>query len=327
MSGSPECQAAEWAGRLDRGVTPEERRELASWLASDPRNAAELAALGAASEALTRIACDPDVEALADSTLRAVYRGRAQRTWLAVAGCAAAVVAAVFVVRSVREPAAPAAAPAPPAGHYVVLPPTARIANLPDGSVAELNGDARIEVRYSASERRVELLAGEAFFTVAKDAAKPFVVATATGSVRAVGTAFNVRLLSNGAEVIVTEGRVNLERGGAAPDTALSAGNAGHWSAAAPTTVAAMSQFEMDDALGWRTRRLEFNSATVPEAVAAMNYFNAKKITLDANVTSEPISGIVRADSLDGLIRLLAHQSLIETQATADGQLHIRAKK
>src|SRR5690349_20668988 len=51
-----------------------------------------------------------------------------------------------------------------------------------------------LEVDFSAKSRAVRLIAGEALFQVAKDAARPFVVAAGDARVRAIGTAFNVRL-------------------------------------------------------------------------------------------------------------------------------------
>ena len=55
---------------------------------------------------------------------------------------------------------------------------------------------------------------GEAYFTVAKNPGRPFVVAAGGVGVRAVGTAFNVRLDSDAVEVLVTEGRVQVSRSG-----------------------------------------------------------------------------------------------------------------
>src|SRR5581483_9214616 len=79
---------------------------------------------------------------------------------------------------------------------------------LADGSVVELNGNTQVQVAYSPAERRVRLVQGEAHFTVAKNKRRPFWVEAQGVSVRAVGTAFNVRLDPQRVDVLVTEGRV-----------------------------------------------------------------------------------------------------------------------
>ena len=83
---------------------------------------------------------------------------------------------------------------------------------LDDGSVAELNRGAEIEVNYTVAERRVVLRRGEALFTVAKNPARPFVVRAGGVDVRAVGTAFNVKLAGPNLEVLVTEGTVHVSQ-------------------------------------------------------------------------------------------------------------------
>ncbi|MGY8696772.1 MAG: FecR domain-containing protein, partial [Verrucomicrobiia bacterium] len=70
------------------------------------------------------------------------------------------------------------------------------------------NRGAQVFVRFTDEKRLVDLLAGEAHFTVSKDASRPFIVRARGTVVQAVGTAFNVLLNSDRVEVLVTEGRV-----------------------------------------------------------------------------------------------------------------------
>jgi transmembrane sensor len=89
---------------------------------------------------------------------------------------------------------------------------------LPDHSVVELNTQSEIRVGFSAAERRVELIRGEAFFDVAKDPSRPFIVVTDLATARAIGTRFSVYRSQTGTIVTVAEGRV-LVRDKQAPDT------------------------------------------------------------------------------------------------------------
>ena len=80
-----------------------------------------------------------------------------------------------------------------------------------DGSVVDLNTNSEIQVRLSGTKREVRLLRGEGRFQVAHDSARPFTVSAAGAAVRAVGTAFSVRLReSSQVDVLVSEGKVAI---------------------------------------------------------------------------------------------------------------------
>jgi transmembrane sensor len=79
---------------------------------------------------------------------------------------------------------------------------------LADGSTVDLNARSRLRVEFSGTERRVELLDGQALFQVAKDPHRPFIVRSGEAFVRAVGTQFDVYVKASGTTVTVLEGRV-----------------------------------------------------------------------------------------------------------------------
>ncbi|MDN3638894.1 FecR family protein [Simiduia curdlanivorans] len=83
--------------------------------------------------------------------------------------------------------------------------------NLPDGSTINLNTNSQIHVQYSDSERRLILDGGEAFFKVASNRARPFVVDVGEGTVTAVGTAFGVNRDASNIKVTVIEGIVSVK--------------------------------------------------------------------------------------------------------------------
>ena len=114
---------------------------------------------------------------------------------------------------------------------------------LSDSSVVQLNTNSVVVVSYTASERGIHLQQGEAHFTVSHNPQKPFLVRAGNGIVRAVGTAFSVRLYEHSVDVIVTEGRVALNK----VDTALSASSTTPSSSKTPgvssSTVTEQSEF------------------------------------------------------------------------------------
>jgi transmembrane sensor len=93
-----------------------------------------------------------------------------------------------------------------------------RLISLSDGSTMELNARTKLVVRYTPSERVIELLEGQALFRVAKDATRPFVVNSGDTRVRAVGTQFDVYKKRTHVIVTVVEGRVAIEGHGTGAD-------------------------------------------------------------------------------------------------------------
>jgi transmembrane sensor len=83
-----------------------------------------------------------------------------------------------------------------------------RSVTLEDGSTVTLDARSRVRVAFAAAARTVELLDGQAFFHVAKNSVRPFIVLSAGTAVRAVGTQFDVNRSVNGTTVTVLEGRV-----------------------------------------------------------------------------------------------------------------------
>lgn len=96
---------------------------------------------------------------------------------------------------------------------------------LSDQSVVTLNTQTAIAVEYGTGARTIRLLKGQASFKVTPDPSRPFVVEHHGIQTRAVGTEFNVRELSSGAQVTVVEGKVSVSKPGAPwPEIPLEAG-------------------------------------------------------------------------------------------------------
>ena len=83
-----------------------------------------------------------------------------------------------------------------------------RVVHLDDGSHLSLNSDTQLVVKFSREQRRVVLWKGEAYFEVAHNANRPFVVSAGGHDVTAVGTSFQVRYDSGVTAVTLVEGTV-----------------------------------------------------------------------------------------------------------------------
>ena len=180
---------------------------------------------------------------------------------------------------------------------------------LADGSQAILASDSRIDVRLSRKQRHIALEQGEAFFSVAKDPNRPFVVAAGGHDVVAVGTRFSVRRDGPDLRVVVTEGTVRLESratGSAArPASLLPAGSI----AIVHGEDVLLRSVALEDAerlLDWRQGLLAFRDTTLAEAAAEFNRYNARKLVIgDAEAGALRIGGSFRADNATAFVRLL----------------------
>lgn len=327
-----EHEAAAWVLRSDRGLTASEQDAFSEWLAADPRHGAQLARHRSHWGRLDRLAqWMPEHSERPNPDLLAPPPRRLLRFAPVVVTLAAAAAIAAFLLVpkspenatvSAGTPAVARVAPAAVSGQRV----------LDDGTVVELNGDAAITVQFTATERRVRLERGEAHFTVTKNPARPFIVNAAGVDVRAVGTAFNVRVAATAVEVLVTEGRVGVERVAVpseilrdGPDADALERSAGHrkeeqplqlearqravvslGASAPPPQIDMLTLGEIDRVLAWQHRMLNFTAAPLHEIVAEFNRRNRVQLVVaDPDLATVRISATFRSDNLDGFVALL----------------------
>lgn len=313
--------AAAWRARRESETTAPDDAEFFAWLDADERNAMAYGDLEAAVGVLERLGsarpagADADPDLLARST-----RWRPGVIFGSLAACGLAAAVALIVIPAWRGAFTKPQAVAPASLN--------RTLDLADGSVVELKDGSRVEVAFTEVERRVHLVAGEAHFTVAKRSNSPFVVEANGVSVRAIGTAFNVRIDPANVEVLVTEGRVEVTppaeaadepRGGsdslapAAHAVLLGAGNRVNVPLAspgasplAPLPVELVPQAKIDEILAWRDQPLVFEDATLADVVAAFNQHNVHKLEIaDAALARQRFGGTFRPDAADAVVRLL----------------------
>ncbi len=193
---------------------------------------------------------------------------------------------------------------------------------LADGSTATLSSDSRILVSLSHGERQVDLQQGEAFFAVAKDADRPFVVSAEGRRVTAVGTRFAVRRDAADLRVVVTEGLVRLESDGRPghrqPTTLLPAGSVALASDAGVVVTTGSVQ-QAEEYLSWRSGFVNFHDTPLAVAVAEFNRYNARKIVIgDATVGTMRVGGNFRWSNTDAFVRLLVQGFPIEARQQGD---------
>ncbi len=326
-----EHQAAAWLARRDRGLTAAEQDELFRWLAEDPRHGEWFARHQRTVRGLRVLAqWRPEHAAVPNPDLLAQRSARRTPHWIFTAGLATAaglMLAAVWWQRSPANSRPPATAAPALAAQSRVLRKL-----LEDGSTIDLNRGAEVDVRFTAAERRVRLVRGEAQFNVAKNPARPFVVEVERVEVRAVGTAFNVRLQPQTIEVLVTEGRVQVRPPEAAAHAELPVVDAGERAIvsltdpSAPPRITPVAAQVIAQLLAWQPRQLEFTDAPLAQVVAEFNRDNPIKIVVDdPALAAMPIGATLRSDNVDGFVRLLESSFHLTVERRADGVIVLRS--
>lgn len=205
--------------------------------------------------------------------------------------------------------------------------PTGRTARLllPEGSALTLDVHSAAEVRLTARRREVHLLAGGAFFAVARDAERPFVVQAGAARVIVLGTRFEVRIEADGVRIAVESGRVRVEgaRAAGSPVLQLEAGQAARVDGAgallaepAPATVAS-----------WRSGWLEFDRVPLGEVVARLNRYRAGgPVRIEPAAAALPVLARVDIASGQHWLRGLPAVLPVTVDTDRDGGLTIRRR-
>lgn len=171
---------------------------------------------------------------------------------------------------------------------------------LADGSRLELSTATAVAVEFTDMRRRIRLLDGEAWFQVADDAARPFVVETAGGVTTALGTAFAVTRGREGTRVSVTEHAVQVEAGGRRAKV-----GEGRSIAYGPGGLAMVEGLD-PLALAWREGRLNFVDRPLGEVAAALDrWTGGRTIVMDDDLAARPVTLTIGArDAGQGVDRL-----------------------
>jgi transmembrane sensor len=248
---SPRVAAVNWWIRMRAGaLSPVERAEFDAWRAADPAHAA-------AFDDMAEM-CG-FVESLAPERRAAPPRPAARRPLRAgLASATAAAGLAAFLTLDDLSLWLRSDVYAGVGG--------ARSVTLEDGSRVEMDARSAIALHFEAGRRRVTLLAGEAWFKVAPDPSRPFVVEAAGGAVTALGTAFDVVLDKDETRVTVTEHSVEIASGGAAVIVGEGAQSVFARDAAARTP----EPVDVKRATAWRRGKLIFESRPLGEVLAAL---------------------------------------------------------
>jgi transmembrane sensor len=293
-----EMTAAAWLAREDRDLTPAETAELQLWLAASTLNRVAYLRLKASWQRADRLSAlkNPISSAAEPSGLLA---GLVTRPRLIAA------IAAVLLVMAGaggwqfwRGPSEQVFATA--VGKMQAV-------RLADGSRMELNTNTRVRTDVTAARRVVTLDAGEAYFDVVHDAARPFVVYAGNRRITDLGTKFSVFRNGDDVRVTVQEGRVKVDVLDRPAVDAPVVAEAGHTVMAkgSETLVFSKPDTDIDNGLAWRSGMLVFNQQTLADAAEQFNRYNSRKIIVEGKARRIRIGGSFKADNVEVFVLLL----------------------
>lgn len=296
--------AIAWVARMDAGDwTPAQEADLQSWLAGDPRRHGALLQAQATWSMLTPKvdhSASTDIEAKPTPIEDAVMRDSApshmmlNRRALMVGGGTALAASLIGGIALMRP-------------KTVLRTNLGEIRHVPldDGSIAALNTGSEVDVTFGSDRRDIRLKQGEAWFQVAKNKAKPFLVETGPIRVLAVGTAFSVRRRDTGADIAVTEGVVEIWSEDSGPQrTRLVEGQSVFLPDRAHAGDLVVASAGGEHMLAWRSGRIELVDEALDDAIAEFNRYNRRRIVLlDPAIANKRLDGFFRTDDIDGFAR------------------------
>lgn len=327
-------EAALWLARLDGGeMSAAHRQALQAWLDSDIRHQqalSDMAQLWGQMDALAVLA-----ELF---PLQAVNNARVQQPRLSLfdwlrehtlgaaitfAVSASLVMAMVFLLNGSPTATVPIGSEPVELVYQTELGKQST-AELKDGSTMVLNTQSVARVRFDAHERAVFLESGEAHFKVAKNPDLPFVVYAGNGQVRAVGTAFSVRIDQQKVDVTVSEGTVKVIAGlkpGSQAETPVSAPSISASSALKTITLSergvakyresieAYTYIEPEQLahkLAWKSGKWIFEGETLADVIAEANRYTRDTIEIaDPDIASLRVGGYFRVGEVESLLSAL----------------------
>lgn len=310
--GTPEDQAGYWVWRQHSGEwSAAEQRELDRWLAANDTHRHEYARALDLWQALGRFrSAEFPARTEARRRYRQAKRRRRATRWITGLAAAAALSLAVGIHYW--------------QSHEEVIYRTAKGEQLPvtlaDGSRVELNTDTELRVHLSERERRIELLRGEAFFSVQHDTARPFEITAAGGRIRDVGTRFDVYATLHQVTVSVDEGQVEVTT---LPAQSATLG-AGEQVAYTPDGELSQVTPASRNATAWRDGHLAFELTPLAEVMAQVErYHPIEFVIADPALRALRVTGRFQFRNLLLLLRTLEATFPLKAAPARDGQIRL----
>jgi transmembrane sensor len=314
-----------------------EQSTLDARLASDPKFAEAFRLAQESWDAVGRHASSPEMLALREQAIARARqasarrwslpgaRSRSLRKWAAAAGI-------LIVCGTIWQIS--------PYGYEPGLYKTGfgeqKVVELSDHSHITLDARTRLRVRFSADARVVQLLEGQAQFSVAKDPARPFKVEAGSKTIVAVGTVFDVEYVDRQVHVAMVEGKVAVlshdpsaivgePKSDDPPPIELSAGEALAVRADGASTV--LPKADIEAATAWRQGKVIFRDQTLAEAVHRLNRYSRQQVIVDDPALAQmKVSGVFDSGDAQAFAEAMQAYLPVSADLSQGSTIHLRMK-
>lgn len=200
-----------------------------------------------------------------------------------------------------------------------------KLIDLNDGTHLVLNTTSAANVAFTTAERRLILLAGEILVTTGRDpspVSRPFIVQTAHGSLRALGTRFTVRHFDDRTQVAVLEGAVEVHPAVSIQTTVLRAGEQMIFTG---LDMQPVRPVEASTTL-WEHGMLLARDMHLGELIAELNRYHRGVLRCDPSVASLAISGAFPVTDIPASLSLLETTLPIHISRTISRWITVQAR-
>jgi transmembrane sensor len=314
------AQAADWFARLlASDVSARDLEAFERWCALSADNADAYAEVAAAHELARHLAEDPLIDA-ATQKARIAFSGHARaggaRRFAALAAAALVLVAAGAAGwRMYRDSAAKETLATAIGEQHTVA--------LADGTRLVLDTATRLDVRFGADARELVLREGRIDVDVGHDP-RPFSVVSGRGTVRDIGTRFEVERHGDDVAVTLLSGAVNISLPDAG-EAKLAPGQKARFGATGGIVVADAESIE--DASRWTEGTLVFKQRRLGDLIAEVNRYSTVQIRLaDRSLADLRVSGVFRVGDQTALLEALRKGWSISTTRTGEHEIELSRK-
>ncbi|RMQ50666.1 Regulatory protein [Pseudomonas cichorii] len=297
-------EAAAWLALMnDDAVSNADRQALDAWRQADPRHALALARMQALWGSFDEVPGAPGRVALQQTFTRS--GAKASSRGLQVLGLLAVLIGGWMSVERL---------PVWMADQHTNVGERREFL-LADGSQVQLNSDSAVDVKFDGRQRELELLRGELWVEVAKDAQRPFVVRTDQGTITALGTRFLVRRGPEGTTVSVLESAIAAKANN--PDVVRVA--TGQQALLKDGVVQAPRSIGRGDPEAWTRGVLKVDDRPLVEVLQTLADYRQGIVHFDSRqLEGMRVSGVFRLDDSDAALAALSDNLPIRIERFTD---------
>ncbi|MDD2864403.1 MAG: FecR family protein [Methylococcales bacterium] len=197
---------------------------------------------------------------------------------------------------------------------------------LSDNSLIELNSDTQLAVHYSWFGRSLELVRGEALFSVAPGKLRPFEVSAGGGKLRDIGTRFDVAIGSSANKISVLEGAIDLNLLATGEQRQTKAGQVITYNAA--TILSEPIAADVQTFAAWRNHKLIFRNTKLSEVIKELERYHPVHIRLaDSSLGGLTLGGIFDNNDLGRFLSTLEAVLPVDIKREKNGDVMINHSK